>query len=315
VSITANSFFGLGEEVTAGTEAARTVWLRITSNSLMAAAEYVEVNNLAHTTGYATHGESIITKKKVGGAVSGFLSYRGMGLLLKHALGSLSSSGAGPYTHTYTHALALPAGLTGESVRGTSGNAEEHYGLRVSKLTLNMKANEIGTWEADFIGMGTQARAAGGTPSPSVPYRIVGHHLASSGFTFNSVTYKVRSIKLVIDNKLTEVAEMSSLYTSSPQRGDHSEFTVEVELYATVETLYNAHLAGTSAGFTAVFTEPSTSDTFTITLHNVTCVECADPLSGAGLISTRAVFKGHAGSSDSGCTIEVVNTQSSGIAA
>jgi len=316
VSIGPNTFVGFGEESTAGTEVARSVWYRVSRCTLLAAAEYTEVNNLAHVADYATRGESIITRKKLAGAVAGFMSYRGMGVILKHSLGALATTGAGPtYTHTYTHALALPTSLTAEVIRGTSTNAEEFYGLRVSKLTIEVQANGLMTWEAELIGMGVGARAAGGTASLQTPYRIVGHHLGASGFAFNSVGYKAKKIKLVVDNKLTEVAELSSLYSGQPQRGDHADITIEVEMYATVETLYNAHLAGTVATWSAVFTEPTTSETFTITSQNATCTYCADPITAAGLVSTTATFRGHSSTGSSGITIEVVNSQSSGIAA
>jgi hypothetical protein len=241
------------------------------------------------------------------------MSYRGMGVLLKHALGALATTGAGPtYTHTYTHALSLPTSLTAEVIRGTSTNAEEFYGLRISKLTLEIQANGIMTWEAEFIGMGAGTRAAGGTASLTTPYRVVGHHLATAGFVFNSVSYKAKKIKIVVDNKLTEVNELGNVYSGQAQRGDHADITIEVELYATVETLYTAHLAGTVATWSAVFTEPTTSETITITAGNSTCTACADPLTGPGLISTSATFKGH---SSTALTIEIVNSQSSGIAA
>lgn len=303
---------GLGPESTWGTEAARTTWFRVESVSIARKAEYTQPATLIGVTASAMRDEDIITKETTAGSFRGPATYRSMGLLLKYALGAVADSGSDPYTHAYTHTITLLTGLSMEVVRGNTGNAEEILGARLTKLTLEISANGLMMYEAEFIAKTANARASAGTPSHTTPYRIVGHHCPY--LTWNSTTPKFTKMKLVIDNKLTAVNESGSLYTSEPERGDMFSVECEVELYATDHALYTAHLAGTSSNLVFVFTEPTTSETMTITLHNAKVVEHDDPITAAGLHSTRVKFRAHPSGSDLGCAITVVNNQSSGIA-
>ena len=303
---------GLGPESTWGTEAARTTWLRVESVSIARKAEYTQPATLVGVTTSAMRDESIITKETTTGSFRGPASYRSMGLLLKYALGAVADSGTDPYTHAYTHTISLLTGLTLEIVRGNTGNAEEILGARLSKLTLEIAANGLMTYEAEFVAKTANARASSGTPSHTTPYRIVGHHCPT--FSWNSTTPKFSKMKLVIDNKLAPVNECGSLYTSEPERGDMWSVECEVELYALDHALYTAHLAGTSSNLVFVFTEPVTAETMTITLHAAKVIEHDDPITAAGLHSTRVKFRAHPSGSDLGCAITVVNNQSSGIA-
>lgn len=303
---------GMGAESVWATEVARSAWYRVESVTVARKGEYTQPNTLIGVTASAMRDESILTKESTVGTIRGVASYRNMGLILKYALGAVADSGSDPYTHDYTHAITLLAGLTLEIIRGNTGNAEEVLGARISKLTLEVEANGLMTWEIEVIAKTANARASSGSPSHHTPYRIVGHHCPS--LSWNSATPKYKKMTLVIDNKLTAVNECGSLYTSEPERGDMFTVECDVELYATDHALYTAHLAGTSSNLVFVFTEPTTSETMTITLHNAKIVEHDDPISAPGLHSTRVKFRAHPSGSDLGCKITTVNNQSSGIA-
>jgi hypothetical protein len=303
---------GLGAEGTYGTEAARSVWWRVESADPARKVTHTPVNTLSGVSTSAVRDESVITKEDVTGTIRGPMSYRGMGLILKHALGAVADSGSDPYTHAYTHTIALLTGLTVEILRGNTASAEELLGVRISKLTLEITANGYMTWEIEVIGKTGNARASGGSPSLTTPYRILAHHCP--GVVWNSATQKWTRLKLTIDNKLTAVNECGSLTTSEPERGDMATVECEVEFYPTSNDWYTAHLVGTSSDLVATFTEPVTSETFTIRAHAAKIVEYADPLTAPGLITGRVLFRGHASGSDLGVSLTAVNNQSSGVA-
>jgi len=224
-------------------------------------------------------------------------------------------AGAGPYTHTYTHTRSLPNGLTLEIGRGTA-LTEEIYGAKISKLTMEVAANNIGSLELEIIAKTGQARASSTTPTHATPYRVVGHHVGAVGF--NGLSYTTTRIKLAADNALASVDENGSLYTAEPERGAPVKFTFEMDFYATsalADALYVAHLAKTQANLTVTMTHPTSGHTILITLHNAICHACTTPLTGGGtgLIKTSASFQGYASGTDYGCAIVVTNGQATGI--
>lgn len=302
---------GFGEESGWGTEAARSVWMRVESVDLAPKTEYVQPAVLLGIASSAMRNESIIAKQVLTGTIRGPMSYRGMGILLKHALGAVADTGSNPYTHAYTHTIAMLTGLTVEAIRGSTGNSEEILGARISKLTLEVDANNYMTWEAEFIAKTANARASAGSPTLTTPYTVMGHHCPNA--SWNSTTTRIKKVKVTINNGLVPVAELGSLYTAEPERGDMLSVEAEVELYATSEALYTAHHAGTSSNLVLTFTEPVTSETLTITLHAAKVVEYADPITTAGLLTARAKFRAHPSGSDRGIAITTVNAQATGI--
>ena len=135
-----------GEEATWGTEVARTVSQRLISTTLQTRAEYTPLPHLVGAaTGQRVKGESFQVSEKTSGDNVAVAAFEGgaLGILLKHAMGTLVTTGAGPtYTHTFTLAQALPTGLSAAMQRGTA-TAEEFYGLKVASLELAVAAGEV----------------------------------------------------------------------------------------------------------------------------------------------------------------------------
>lgn len=91
----------------------------------------------------------------VGGSIGMELSAQGIGTLLKHAMGSNSTSGAGPYVHTLT-CDSLPTGLTLEKDHGSeisgSGRYEKFNGVKVNSMTLTAPQDGFATLGIDVLG-------------------------------------------------------------------------------------------------------------------------------------------------------------------
>lgn len=86
------------------------------------------------------------------------------GLLLKHLLGGVDTSGSGPYTHVFTTG-SLPTGLTIEKDHGPqivgTGRYARHTGCRVASGSFGFPADGYITADYEVIGAG---EALSGTP-------------------------------------------------------------------------------------------------------------------------------------------------------
>ena len=101
----------LGAETTYGTAVARTVSRPVRSVALQTNLEQAAVPDLYSGTA-ATSRRHHKARTTSGGSVSLVLAYDAMGLILKSALGAAATTGAGPYTHTYTLANSALAATT-----------------------------------------------------------------------------------------------------------------------------------------------------------------------------------------------------------
>ena len=152
-----------------------------------------------------------------GGTIETPLTYKGLGLLLKAAMGSVATTGSGPYLHTFTPSATLPS-LTIAVQRGT-GTSEQFEGCMVSTMTLSCEAGEEGRASFEIIAETASARGsalgAGGFGDGAQIF-----HFQSSTLSYNSATYKMRSMELTLDNKLERVNYLGSKLTSEPQISD-----------------------------------------------------------------------------------------------
>jgi hypothetical protein len=305
--------FGLAEETTYGNEVSpRTTFLRTRQIRIQRQRTHVPSAQFAGNSSSAAMLSAAVetVREEVGGSIVLDWSYNSLGKLWKHALGSLATTGSGPYAHAYTHARALPIGLSGEAFRGNAAD-EELLGLKVNRLVAEVRANEIGTVTVEFIGRTGSARASNVTPSYATVYRVLGSHVGTLGY--NSATYTLSMLRLTIDNKLARVQECGSLYTSEPERSAAPEFTLEVELLKKDDGLYNEHLAKTIGDATVSITDGTR--TVAITLHDAIVMEASDPMEGNGMQTVRAKFQGFwDGSTDYGLAVTCTNAESSGVA-
>lgn len=119
--------------------------------------------------GTRTRQEGFMDTENPTGPLAGEIAPETFGLILKHALGTVVTTGANPYTHTIT-AGALPAGMLFEVDHGAgvsgSGRYLRHSGVRVNQLTMDFPSSGPTTFSADLIGSHT---AAAGSPLDATP--------------------------------------------------------------------------------------------------------------------------------------------------
>lgn len=243
-----------------------------------------------------------------GGTIETPLTYKGLGMLLKASIGSVATTGSGPYLHTFTPSATLPS-LTIAVQRGT-GSSEQFEGCMVSTMNISCEAGGEGRATFEIIAETATARAgsigAGGFGDGAQVF-----HFQSSTLSYNSVTtYKMRSMELTLDNKLERVNYLGSKLTSQPQISDVREVTLTATFDLEDNNLYNAQLDGTASNVEVTFTNGT--DTFAILLRNAEITEYSDDINSFGRIERTATFFGLSSGSDEALRIEMTNDNHSG---
>lgn len=243
-----------------------------------------------------------------GGTIETPLTYKGLGMLFKAAIGSVATTGSGPYLHTFNPTASLPS-LTIAVQRGT-GSSEQFEGCMVSNMTISCEAGGEGRASFEIIAETATARAASiGAAGFGDGAQIF--HFQSSTLSYNSETYKMRSMELSLDNKLERVNYLGSKLTSEPQISDIREVTLTATFDLEDNNLYNAQIDGTASNVVVQFT--SGSDIFAITLRNAEITEYSDDINSFGRIERTATFFGISSGTDEAMRIEMTNDNASGI--
>ena len=300
-----NSAIGFGEESTWGTAVSRTAWRPLNSSSLLRTATFVPRPDLKSDAGSAMRRGHYQSSEEMSGSFEIAGTFDNIGMILKHALGTVASAGSGPtYTYTYTLAAAPPTGLTIENVLGTSGNSEVFEGCKISSMTMSVNSGECMMVSCDIIGETASARTTAGTPSYSGNENLIEHHHAGQ-LSFNSVSYDLSSFTLTVNNSLDRRQLLGSKLTSEPTRTDFMSVELSFDIEA-VDTLYTALLANTQGDVTITFTGPD-SRSMAFTIQNFYLNTVTDSISDAGIVTASCSGVAESDGTDEGLQIVVVN--------
>jgi hypothetical protein len=304
-----------GEESTAGTAVSTTVGTQVTSIDIQEKLTIDPVDSLSGSGGTRNIMEVIHSKTDVAGSISLNAYYAGgaLGMLLKHALGGLSTTGAGPYAHAYSLSAALPNGLTVVVERGNTGSDDKFAGCKISRLTISCAAGEPMKIQAELIGMTATARTTF-TPTAltALASRFLVKHAHAGTLGFNSATYRLKSFELVIDNKLARQDQLGSADSAEPVITERQEITLSATLTGTTNALQLAHRSQTAGDVTLTFTDSPRILAFT--LHNGVITDYSDPIQGIGVIEQSVTWRGIGDDSDNGLAITLTNADSSAVA-
>lgn len=281
------SLVAMGVETTFGTSVSTTLAARFESDSTDLQTETVYPQLLDTE---AEQSEAVLVASRVVGDMKLPLAYQNgaLGMHLYAALGARSTSGAGPYTHTFTTDKDLPS-FTREVVHGDSTVSQTQLGMRCNTFEMMVDARSLGELSVSWLGKGANARTTTGTiPAyAGSPYRVKGMH--GGTLSFNSATYIISGATLKIDNKLTELAEYGDLGPGDIFIDGAREITLTVNLKERSNTLHAAHAAGTTAALSLAYTDSPRS--LTISGSTVKCVDYSAPLEGKGPIEATVTFR------------------------
>ena len=285
------------------------VYNRIFSCTLKRVEERVQTSVLTTTDGGFARGQFKVNTM-ASGTIEVPLQYEGIGVWLKYALGSATTSGSGaPYTHQYAaDTTDLPT--FGIKFQRGSGKMEQFKGCMVQSMTLSVNAGEEARLSCEIIAQTSNARAAAITPTFGDGEQV--YHFQAGKMNFNSVNYDLYNFELSLDNKLETRYVLGSTLTASPDVNDIREATLTVTCGLEDQLLYDAHLDGTSSDLTFTFTDGA--DEFQVYLYNAVCMEYSDDITTAGRLERTATFKGFADAVQPGAIkIIVVNQDSSAV--
>lgn len=215
----------IGETVW-GTAAVVTRFLPLVSETLKSEIDRVESN--ATFAGFQTLASAqwAAGNKKVGGDVKHELYDQDMGILLKAAFGTVSTTTAGGTgTHTFFPASPVES-LTCQIGRPTIYGSVipfTYEGLKIATWELGAKAGEIATWGMSVLGeeerMGTALASAAYTANLR-PWVFTSMTMSVMG-----VATPVKEFALKGDNKLAERRFLGGTTISEPLRENYAEYT------------------------------------------------------------------------------------------
>lgn len=303
-----------GEESTAGTEVSRTAVARLVSTTL---ARTVDKDVVPHLVGSGASAANPVdffeTVGNVGGDLEINAAYQGsaLGLWLKHALGSVNTTGSGPYAHAFSLAGALPAGLSLCVERGSVGGLgdEELLGCKINTFELSVAPGQVMACRMSIIGMSGSARGSDSPPALATLYPITHKHAGQ--LSFDSANYTLSSFTLRVNNNLTPLQELGNLYSAEPQRNGFQTIEIEAELVARSDALFTAALASTQGDVSITFTDSTRS--LAIVLHNAVIFSYGDPIASAGVIKQKVVWRGLGDGTDHGLLVTLTNANSSAV--
>lgn len=273
-------YMGLGEETTYGTVVTRDRFLDINSESLALSHERITSGSINQI---GTRKERVNNGLfRVAGDVTLDLPYRDAELLLKHTLGSVSTTGpvSGAYTHTFSIADALPTGLTVEIFRDSSGflgtdlNAAFIYeGCKINSLALSASVGSYLSAVVSFVSEDENRLAKSGAAVATDLNTTRDLMTFTQGtLSYDGFTTQVENIDLTINNNLNaDRFRLGSRITREPVRGGKIEisgsFVADFDGFAR----YNEFRASSTRALILTFTggnipNSATAQSLTITL-------------------------------------------------
>lgn len=234
---------------------------------------------------------------------------RSIGLLLLNCLGSVTTTGTNPATHTFT-----PGDLQGDSMTFQFGRPNRngtvvpftYAGVKVQSWEIAVNTGEIATLGLTVVAQTETTGITLATASYSTSIRPM--TFVNGSFTLGGSSLCVRGVTISGENNLsTDRMCIGQNYIDEPTEMDLREYTGEVEVEFYDLTHYNRFIQGTEASLSLVLTAPS-SATLTINANVRTDGETPN-IEGRDLLVHTLSFKCVGTNSDSsGLTMVLVNS-------
>lgn len=259
-----------GEETAWGVAATRTKFSRIKAGGIVVA----RVNREPYQTLGRVTQDRMVDRVEYGEAGIDFpFVYEGIEKILKHCFGSVSTAGAGPYTHTFQVASWPP---TGGAVTAEGMSLEANYDLPnatnkarlltgglVTAIELMLNVGEDVDVKTEWIGKQVTHVAVTGSPVyPDLETYLVSPH--QIGLTVDGTDYSaiVQGLTLRIAQNRNVAPRYGQRYTARPYRSDRLSITgalrVLWEASPDVRTdLWQKFVDGTTGAIIATGTGPS----------------------------------------------------------
>ena len=309
-----NTVLGFAEEVTYGTGVSPTKFVdQVLEESFMLERPFTSKPNLRSVSQIVR----VQGKTTAKGGFKAMMGFNGLERIMKHALGSNATTGAGPYTHTASLSDALPVGLTFYVSRDVGVYDPWSYlGCQISKLTIRQAVEEIAEIEVEVVAKN------GVTVAESAPTYATFQQV---DWTFNSaVTFSVlgfgvavRDFEFTVENALNTdrydigTTTIRGLGRSGPRKIS-GKFSFEVEDNQLVDAYHAQVSSGTPETLTLAWSNglASTSLRSLTVVAKVVFTKFEFNTKDAGPIIANCEFECYATASNNELTIATVNNTS-----
>lgn len=256
------------------------------------------------TTNQYTGGEVTVS-----GDINMELAQQGIGTLWKWALGAVSTTGAGPYTHTFTPGDLSDDHLTVQVGRPDTGGTVDAFtysGAKCASWEIAAKVGENVTASFSVVGKdeatNTALVAASFTNGVDKSFTFISGAISIGGTTNN-----VKEFTFKGDNGLNvDRRFLGSANISEPLEAALREYGGDIGMEWEGFTQYNRFVAGTTATLSAFFS--AGSDAQMQVLANIRFDGETPEVAGREVLEQKLPFKAIATSTDAaGLTVTVVN--------
>lgn len=272
------SALALAKESTFGTAVATTRGLPIISENMAISPGRV-TSNAVKGGGFILPDSTVRNGPIMGqGSIQTYLYVNGAALLWEGLLGSIATTGVGPYVHTANIAATLPSysidvgygGASTTKVKRIEGAMFTGFEVAVAQggnfVTLGLDVvyedeNVIASGEADDDVAGTFA-----TSQPAYLATEVTGTVDTGG---GATSYCIQSLRLRGENNLKIEHCLGSRYITEPTRNGRPSYTGELvmKLDDTSNDLYDAFIAKTVSDIVITCTQGTNTAVFTLTAH------------------------------------------------
>lgn len=201
------SSLGVAKETTWNTPVAASTFFPFSSESLKISIEPIQEAQIRGVLDQSPRYKGLIT---IGGAFSGAVYPSLIGHLLRAALGAPTTTGTGPYTHTFTPTqgrFSTDSALPPYSITVTRDGVVERYsGCVCQALTFSFSKGGILTFESTWIGGNYDSPAA---PTVTLP--------TDTPFTLDAVVQRnsvafgsIQDLSIAISNNLEGVRTINN---------------------------------------------------------------------------------------------------------
>jgi hypothetical protein len=244
---------GLAEETTHGTAVAANRFLEFLSESL--SMEVARLDSASIGAGRRGLRRWASGQRTVGGDLNLELTTKGLGVLLKHAIGSVATTGTTPnFIHTFTPG-DLPPGLTVQVGRPSTDGTVRPFtypGCQVASWGVSCSVGEIGQMTLNLTGQDETTATALATRTAPTGVDLL--TFTQGTLTVGGTAIPVSSADFTVDNGLTvDRWQLGSALRRVPLqtalRSVTGSFTAEFRDLA----LYTAYVNGTEATLSLVF--------------------------------------------------------------
>ena len=264
--------------------------------------------------GRRTRSPGRLGAKTVGGTVNMELPNLSVATLFKHLLGAVSTTGVGPYVHTFTPGEHVGKSLTLQvGIEDADGTVQPFTftGTKINQATISCTVGELAQLSFDHSSKdyttGT-ALAAASYASGLQPFSFVEGAITVDGSPVASATSATLSINKGLK---TDRHRIGSRLINEQLEQDHFDITTEVTAEFEDLTLFNLIAAGTQVA--SVLTFDNGTEDLVITTHGQIV---GDPpsLTNPG-IEEQTIRLDHSSATSDADTISMVLTNSEASAA